>query len=644
MEYLAWEPKILMKPDDQLDLSPEELKEEFTRILTANNPHAPNNIVRYSFKERCYKMKMGVDQLAIHFSMDGNMLHKESDEGRRQLTRLGLSDSGTGVEQNLNEIEIPGEEELELELEGEEAERDAPKEVLAAVKPESALRNQFNYSERASQTFNNPYRERGTTTEPPPRTNFSATANQWEIFDAYQEEMDRQERQKEKQKSRDKEVEKRGKSSVPELNQGDEIQRIGTPAKIVERMVNQNTHDEIAQDFKYWEDASDEFKGNEGTLLPLWPFKSDKAKKLSVTAVVFNPEYDDMFAVGHGSYDFLKQGSGLICVYSLKNPSFPEFTYTTESGVMTLDFHPEHPWLMAVGFYDGGVAVYNLRDKMNEPNYSSSAKNGKHTDTVWQVYWQENDLDNNLNFFSISSDGRVTCWSLIKNELHNTDIILIRLNTTAEPDPGAGGLDLACGTCFDFHKFTDYLFLVGTEEGKIHKCSKHYSSQYLDTYHAHHMAVYAVRWNNFHPRVFASCSADWTVKIWDHNYSEPMFTFDLGNSVGDVVWSPYSATVFGAVTDDGQVHIFDLSQEKYSPLCQQSVVQKKRTKVNHLAFNKHYPVILVGDDRGNALTLKLSPNLRKCLKDKAYSNENEIAKMEKLLELVREPAENLSDK
>ena len=58
------------------------------------------------------------------------------------------------------------------------------------------------------------------------------------------------------------------------------------------------------------------------------------------------------------------------------------------------------------------------------------------------MYWQENDLDNNLNFFSISSDGRVTCWSLIKNELHNTDIILIRLNTNTDLDPGAGGLDL----------------------------------------------------------------------------------------------------------------------------------------------------------------------------------------------------------
>jgi len=44
------QPKQLIKPDDQLELTDEELKVEFTRILTANNPHAPSNIVRYSFK------------------------------------------------------------------------------------------------------------------------------------------------------------------------------------------------------------------------------------------------------------------------------------------------------------------------------------------------------------------------------------------------------------------------------------------------------------------------------------------------------------------------------------------------------------------------------------------------------------------
>ncbi|KAK2552908.1 Dynein intermediate chain 2 [Acropora cervicornis] len=65
------QPKQLIKPDDQLELTEAELKEEFTRILTANNPHAPSNIVRYSFKEKCYKATSSVDQLAIHFSLDG---------------------------------------------------------------------------------------------------------------------------------------------------------------------------------------------------------------------------------------------------------------------------------------------------------------------------------------------------------------------------------------------------------------------------------------------------------------------------------------------------------------------------------------------------------------------------------------------
>ena len=37
-------------------------------------------------------------------------------------------------------------------------------------------------------------------------------------------------------------------------------------------------------------------------------------------------------------------------------------------------------------------------------------------------------------------------------------------------------------------------------------------------YKAHHMAVHAIHWNAFHRDVFASCGADWTVKIWDHNF------------------------------------------------------------------------------------------------------------------------------
>eukprot|EP00953_Heterococcus_sp_UTEX-ZZ885_P039401 20194-Heterococcus_DN1.PRE.2 len=124
---------------------------------------------------------------------------------------------------------------------------------------------------------------------------------------------------------------------------------------------------------------------------------------------------------------------------------------------------------------------------------------------------------------------------------------------------------------------------------------KAYSGQYLRTYEGHGMAVYALRWNPFHPRVFLSCSADWTVKLWDHNLSKPVMSFDLGNAVGDVCWSPYSSTVFAAVTSDGKVHVFDLAENKHEPLCEQ----------------KRDSIIIVGDDRGGVNSLKLSPNLRK---------------------------------
>lgn len=54
---------------------------------------------------------------------------------------------------------------------------------------------------------------------------------------------------------------------------------------------------------------------------------------------------------------------------------------------------------------------------------------------------------------------------------------------------------LAGGCCFDFNPSSEHLFVVGTEEGRIHKCSKAYSGQYLMTYTGHHMAVYSLKWN-----------------------------------------------------------------------------------------------------------------------------------------------------
>jgi dynein intermediate chain 1 len=67
------------------------------------------------------------------------------------------------------------------------------------------------------------------------------------------------------------------------------------------------------------------------------------------------------------------------------------------------------------------------------------------------------------------------------------------------------------------------------------------------------MAVYSIGWNRFHPRVFLSCSADWTVKVWEATTARAMMNFDLGASVGDAAWAPFSSTVFAACTSEGKV-------------------------------------------------------------------------------------------
>jgi dynein intermediate chain 1 len=583
-------------PDDQLKLSEAELKEEHTRVLTANDPNIPNNITKYNYHSRCFKVDPpgGQDNLAIHLALEGASLHRDSTEAKEQAAYY------IKYKEDLAEAKR-----LIIEENGKEGGEDDLFENR---------KNQFNYSERAAQTFNNPLRERYVSTKPPAVVNFSGTVSQWDIYDRY---MGDYAMQMAEQELLNPEIKKKTGVGMPtsggaQVSKEDDMvhsQRMGGALKILERMVNQNADDEIFQDFKYWEDTSDAFRDGEGSLLPLWRFHTERSKRKQVTALAWNPKYPDMFSVGYGSYDFMRQGNGMVCCFSLKNTSYPEYTFTTESGVMCVSYHPEHCSLLAVGCYDGVVMVYDVRNKGNRPIRSSSIKTGKHTDPVWQIQWQIEDLAKEQSFFSISSDGLVANWTMSKNELKMEPVMHLRLISSPKEDPGEALLTgFANGSCFDFNNISEHLFVVGTEEGKIHKCSKAYSGQYLETYVGHHMAVYTVCWNPFHPRVFLSCSADWTVKMWDHNIQTAIMSFDLGNAVGDVAWSPYSSTVFAAVTSDGKVHVFDLAENKHEPLCEQKVV--KRAKLTHVSFNRKDPIIVVGDDRGGCNSLKLSPNLR----------------------------------
>ena len=91
------------------------------------------------------------------------------------------------------------------------------------------------------------------------------------------------------------------------------------------------------------------------------------------------PIFSDDFNQHH------KNLKGIVCVFSLKNPAYPEYIRFTHCAISSVDVHPTHPHMLVAGLFDGNVAVFNLQKRGTKPNYISTAKNGKHQDTVWQV-------------------------------------------------------------------------------------------------------------------------------------------------------------------------------------------------------------------------------------------------------------------
>lgn len=149
-----------------------------------------------------------------------------------------------------------------------------------------------------------------TQTIPPPRSSYGANVLQWVIHDTYSKDFAKNEQEREQKDKKHasaqsggilkKDAEKPKKSDKTATS--DELNKKYLQCwQVLERMINQNIFDEIAQDYRYYEDPSDEFRDEEGTLLPLWKFSYEKTKKMSVTAICFNTHYYDLFAVCYGS-------------------------------------------------------------------------------------------------------------------------------------------------------------------------------------------------------------------------------------------------------------------------------------------------------------------------------------------------------
>ena len=306
----------------------------------------------------------------------------------------------------------------------------------------------------------------------------------------------------------------------------------------------------------------------------------------TVTCMAWNAENTDLLAVGYGRVDFVEDSattaaatnggktelneeemaSGLVLFWSIRNPGYPEKVLHTPYAVTALDFSRRNTTLLGVGFYNGDIAVYDVRREVDweKPMESSIGMPDSHSDPVWQVKWLAKGHDRTESLISISTDGNVLQWSLKKGLLVS---LLMQLKRGGA---GEGWISRqASGLCFDFTPDEHGTYITGTEEGDIHRCSISYNEQYLDTYEPHSGPVYRLRFSPWWGDIFLSCSADWTMSLFHMRSNSPLLTFHSGGedfSINDISWCPKNSTVFGAVTADAKLQIWDISVSDIDPV------------------------------------------------------------------------------
>lgn len=139
---------------EQEQLTAEEKEKQEIKTLTSNNPQAPHNVCLFNFKERVFKHVDQVEHLVFHIQYDGNILLKDSDDARYQdefwedknkMNKTLLDRMNQEVKETFGKDPLEGDNKAQ----------------------KKSLRNQFNFQERSSQTFNMPIKSKGIKTTPP---------------------------------------------------------------------------------------------------------------------------------------------------------------------------------------------------------------------------------------------------------------------------------------------------------------------------------------------------------------------------------------------------------------------------------------------------------------------------------------------
>ncbi|XP_049794015.1 dynein axonemal intermediate chain 4-like [Schistocerca nitens] len=340
---------------------------------------------------------------------------------------------------------------------------------------------------------------------------------------------------------------------------------------------------------------------------PLWVFECERVSGRSVSALCWSAACGDLLAAAYGKFHYGGgRGRGAVCVWCVKNPAEPERAYGFGAEVSSLRFCPAAPNLLAVGFYDGAVALVDVSAAGGACRVVARGAAPVRA-PVWHVEWlprpdAEEGGQQLQDLLAADQEGRISRFALAASEaqlfeqrgavdryrrngarLEQTQVMRVPWPEGAvrgvAPPPGAraprrpGGEPPPPGepvSCFAAALVLalrpggagDYL--VGTDAGCVHVCSTRSLHRHLDHFRAHRGPVYSLQYSPFCPQVLLTAGGDGCVRVWRQGAWQALATLRHGAPLQAACWSPSHATLLAAAAAPG-LFLWDLRRAAPSP-------------------------------------------------------------------------------
>jgi WD40 repeat protein len=402
---------------------------------------------------------------------------------------------------------------------------------------------------------------------------------------------------------------------------------------VVERMVQQNIHIDKILQYSIPKSEDDSQKAD-----ALLKFQAAFTFMRPVSALSFNPQSHNFFAASYGCVPaaFAAQHPpnapvGIICIWNVLNPGQPERIIETAAAPTSIRFSEGVPYLLAAGFSDGSVGLFDIRSRRCDCLAMSTVQTGSHEGTVGEVVFQQR-TDTRVRseaVVSVAAGGRVTQWT-IANGLEHKDLVTLKKLKVLGKEGETQTLRYEDLHCISFSFAQPNFYVVGSEDGALFACDAQYNEDFMQKLLFHFRSVLAVKFSPIVPNWFISGSCDGSAAIWNTKRQTPVAAFYLGRATfNDIAWSPISATVFAAACSDGECRVWDISVDSVDPVTKLTPYDKKEFVC--IDWAPTLPVFVSGNTVGVVYLTKVSgiPSLTE-----VKTKQEELLRFESVIQMM----------